>query len=103
VFVYTDLRRYGPEPWLVGQYFPDRGRHRRSRPADNGAIVGGATLAVAALLALLIGLSMARSIRTITRRPSRSSGWSSTSRSTAARACAEIDDAGHSSTRRAAC
>ena len=32
----------------------------------NGAIVGAATLAVAALLALLIGLSMARSIRTIT-------------------------------------
>src|SRR5438045_3556818 len=32
----------------------------------NGAIVGAATLAVAVLLALLMGLRMARSIRTIT-------------------------------------
>ena len=34
--------------------------------ATNGAIVGAATLAVAIVLALLMGLSMARSIRTIT-------------------------------------
>ena len=34
VFVYREITGYGPEPWLVGQYFPDRGRDRRPRPAD---------------------------------------------------------------------
>ena len=34
VFVYRQITGYGPEPWLVGQYFPDRGRDRRPRPAD---------------------------------------------------------------------
>ena len=66
VFVYRELRRYGPEPWLVGQYFPLEDATSDLARLTNGAIVGGATLAVAALLALLIGLSMARSIRTIT-------------------------------------
>jgi adenylate cyclase len=66
VFFYRELRRYGPEPWLVGQYFPLEDETSDLTRLTNGAIVGGATLAVAALLALLIGLSMARSIRTIT-------------------------------------
>ena len=66
VFVYHELRRYGPQPWLVGQYFPLEDATSDIARLTNGAIVGGATLAVAALLALLIGLSMARSIRTIT-------------------------------------
>jgi adenylate cyclase len=66
VFVYSELRRYGPQPWLVGQYFPIEEATSDLQRLTNGAIVGGATLAVAALLALLIGLSMARSIRTIT-------------------------------------
>jgi adenylate cyclase len=66
VFVYHELRRYGPEPWLVGQYFPLEDATGDIARLTNGAIVGGATLAVAVLLALLIGLSMARSIRTIT-------------------------------------
>ena len=66
VFVYRELRRYGPEPWVVGQYFPLEDATSDLARLTNGAIVGGATLAVAALLALLIGLSMARSIRTIT-------------------------------------
>jgi class 3 adenylate cyclase len=66
VFVYRELRRYGPDPWLVGQYFPLEDATSDLDRLTNGAIVGAATLAVAALLALLIGLSMARSIRTIT-------------------------------------
>ena len=66
VFVYRDLAGYGPDPWLVGQYFPidevtgDLARQSR------GAMVGAGTLAVAALLALLIGFRMARAIGTIT-------------------------------------
>ena len=48
---------YGPEPWLVGQYFPLEDATSDLDRLTNGAIVGGATLAVAALLALLIGLS----------------------------------------------
>ncbi len=66
VFVYSELRRYGPEPWIVGQYFPIEDATGDLDRLTNGAIVGAATLAVAVLLALLIGLSMARSIRTIT-------------------------------------
>ena len=66
VFVYRELLRYGPDPWLVGQYFPIEDATGDLDRLTNGAIVGAATLAVAALLALLIGLSMARSIRTIT-------------------------------------
>jgi adenylate cyclase len=66
VFVYRELRLYGPEPWIVGQYFPIEDATADLDRLTNGAIVGAATLAVAFLLALLIGLSMARSIRTIT-------------------------------------
>ncbi len=66
VIVYSELTRYGPEPWLVGQYFPIEDATSDLDRLTNGAIVGAATLAVALMLALLIGLSMARSIRTIT-------------------------------------
>jgi len=66
VFVYRELRRYGTDPWLVGQYFPIEDATGDLDRLTNGAIVGAATLAIAALLALFIGLSMARSIRTIT-------------------------------------
>ena len=68
VFVYRELRRYSSqsEPWLVGQYFPIEDATGDLDRLTNGAIVGAATLAVAFMLALLIGLSMARSIRTIT-------------------------------------
>ena len=68
VFVYRELRRYSSqsEPWLVGQYFPIEDATGDLDRLTNGAIVGAATLAVAVLLALLIGLRMARSIRTIT-------------------------------------
>ena len=66
VFVYRQITGYGPEPWLVGQYFPIEDATADLDRLTNGAIVGAATLAVAVLLALLMGLRMARSIRTIT-------------------------------------
>jgi class 3 adenylate cyclase len=66
VFVYRELRGYGPQPWLVGQYFPIERATADLDKLMNGAIVGAATLAVALALALLMGLRMARSIRTIT-------------------------------------
>jgi adenylate cyclase len=96
VFVYRQITGYGPEPWLVGQYFPIEDATADLDRLTNGAIVGAVTLAAAVLLALLMGLRMARSIRTITtaaeaierlefdgpmRRPSR---------------LREIDDAAHS-------
>lgn len=66
VFVYREMRRFGPEPWLVGQYFPIEEATGDLDRLTNGAIVGAITLAVAMLLAVFMGLSMARSIRTIT-------------------------------------
>ncbi|WP_395708734.1 adenylate/guanylate cyclase domain-containing protein [Reyranella sp.] len=66
VFVYRELKGYGPDPWLVGQYFPIEEATSDLVRLTNGAMVGAGTLAVAAVLALVIGLSMARSIRTIT-------------------------------------
>jgi adenylate cyclase len=66
VFVHRTLRGYGPDPWLVGQYFPIEDATADLDRLMNGAIVGGATLAVAVLVALVMGLRMASSIRTIT-------------------------------------
>jgi class 3 adenylate cyclase len=66
VFVYREVRGYGPQPWLVGQYFPIERATADLDKLTNGAIVGAATLAVALVLALFMGLRMARSIRTIT-------------------------------------
>ncbi len=66
VFVYRQITGYGPEPWLVGQYFPIEDATADLDRLTNGAIVGAVTLAAAVLLALLMGLRMARSIRTIT-------------------------------------
>ncbi len=66
VFVHRELRGYGPDPWVVGQYFPIEEATSELDRLTNGAIVGGATLVFATLLALLMGLRMARSIRTIT-------------------------------------
>ena len=66
IFVYRELRLYGPQPWLVGQYFPIKDATGDLDRLTNGAIVGAATLAVALLVALAMGFSMARSIRTIT-------------------------------------
>jgi adenylate cyclase len=66
VFVYRELRGYGPRPWLVGQYFPIEDATADLDKLMNGAMVGAATLAVALGLAILMGFRMARSIRTIT-------------------------------------
>ncbi|MBS0538004.1 MAG: hypothetical protein JSR47_04570 [Proteobacteria bacterium] len=66
VFVYRSLPGYGPQPWLVGQYFPLEDATADLDKLINGAMVGAATLAVALLLALAMGLRMGRSIRTIT-------------------------------------
>jgi adenylate cyclase len=66
VFVYRQITGYGPKPWLVGQYFPIEDATADLDRLMNGAIVGAATLAAALLLALLMGVRMARSIRTIT-------------------------------------
>jgi class 3 adenylate cyclase len=66
VFVYRDLKGYGPDPWLVGQYFPIEAATSDLDRLTDGAMVGGATLLFAALLALLMGLRMARSISTLT-------------------------------------
>jgi adenylate cyclase len=66
VFVHRVLTGYGPDPWTVGQYFPIEDATADLDRLMNGAMVGGATLAVAVLLALIMGLRMARSIRTIT-------------------------------------
>jgi len=96
VFIYRELRRYGPEPWLVGQYFPLEDATSDLDRLTNGAIVGGATLAVAALLALLIGLSMARSIRTITSAAEAIERLEFDQPFHLSSRLREIDDAGHS-------
>lgn len=65
VFVYREVKGYGPQPWLVGQYFPIEEATADLDKLFNGALVGAATLAVALALAILMGFRMARSIRTI--------------------------------------
>jgi class 3 adenylate cyclase len=96
VFVYRELKLYGPEPWLVGQYFPIEEATADLDRLTNGAIVGAATLAVAALLALLIGLSMARSIRTITSAAESIERLEFDEPFHRSSRLREIDDAGHS-------
>jgi adenylate cyclase len=66
VFVYRELTGYGPDPWLVGQYFPIEEATADLDRLTDGAIIGAGTIAFAALLALMMGLRMARSIRTLT-------------------------------------
>jgi adenylate cyclase len=66
VFVYRELKGYGPEPWLVGQYFPIEDATADLDRLMNGAIVGAATLAAALALAIFLGVRMTGSIRTIT-------------------------------------
>src|SRR6202000_296757 len=103
---------YGPDPWLVGQYFPIEAAAGELDRLTEGAIVGAATLLCAALLALLMGLRMARSIRTLTSaaeaierlevgHPGRASGGSSTSRPAGGRGCARSTTPRAASTRRA--
>ena len=96
VFFYRELRRYGPDPWLVGQYFPLEDATSDLDRLTNVAIVAAATLAVAALLALLMGLSMARSIRTITSAAEAIERLEFDQPFHLSSRLREIDDAGHS-------
>ncbi|WP_421996905.1 adenylate/guanylate cyclase domain-containing protein [Reyranella sp.] len=96
VFVYRELKGYGPTPWLVGQYFPLEDATSDLDRLTNGAIVGAATLAVAAVLALLIGLSMVRSIRTITSAAEAIERLEFDQPFHRSSRLREIDDAGHS-------
>jgi adenylate cyclase len=66
VFVYRELTGYGPDPWLVGQYFPIEEATADLDRLTEGAIIGAGTIAFAAILAMIMGLRMARSIRTLT-------------------------------------
>lgn len=66
VFVYRNVAGYGPKPWLVGQYFPLEDATADLDRLMNGAIVGAGTLGIALVLAILMGVRMASSIRTIT-------------------------------------
>lgn len=66
VFVYRELTGYGPDPWLVGQYFPIEEATSDLDRLTEGAIIGAGTIAFAFILALVMGLRMARSIRTLT-------------------------------------
>ena len=95
-FFYRELRRYGPDPWLVGQYFPLEDATSDLDRLTNVAIVAAATLAVAALLALLMGLSMARSIRTITSAAEAIERLEFDQPFHLSSRLREIDDAGHS-------
>jgi adenylate cyclase len=95
-FFYRELRRYGPAPWLVGQYFPLEDATSDLDRLTNVAIVAAATLAVAALLALLMGLSMARSIRTITSAAEAIERLEFDQPFHLSSRLREIDDAGHS-------
>jgi class 3 adenylate cyclase len=66
VFVYRELKDYGPEPWLVGRYFPIEEATGDLNRLMDGAIVGAGTLALAFLLAMVMGWRMVRSISAIT-------------------------------------
>ena len=51
MFVYRKVEGYGPQPWLVGQYFPIEDATADLDRLMNGAIVGAITLALALVLA----------------------------------------------------
>jgi class 3 adenylate cyclase len=96
VFVYRELKGYGPDPWLVGQYFPIEEATSDLDRLTNGAIIGAATLAFATLLALLMGLRMARSIRTLTSAAEAIERLDFDQPAHKPSRLREIDDAGHS-------
>lgn len=62
VFVYREVAGYGPEPWLVGQYFPFEEATRDVERLREGIWAGAGALLLAMLLAALLGLRMARAI-----------------------------------------
>jgi class 3 adenylate cyclase len=62
VFVYREVTGYGPEPWLVGQYFAFEEATRDVERLRQGIWAGAGALLLAMLLAALLGLRMARAI-----------------------------------------
>ncbi|HJQ56662.1 MAG TPA: adenylate/guanylate cyclase domain-containing protein, partial [Vineibacter sp.] len=62
VFIYLAVHGYGPEPWLVGHYFPFEEAARDVERLVEGVWAGAAALVMALLLAALIGVRMARAI-----------------------------------------
>jgi len=63
VFVYRDITGYGPEPWLIGQYFPFEEATRDIERLQEGIWAGAGALLLALLLAAIMGVRMARAIR----------------------------------------
>ncbi|TWT15010.1 adenylate/guanylate cyclase domain-containing protein [Reyranella sp. CPCC 100927] len=63
IFVYRQIDGYGPQPWLIGQYFPYEEATRDIERLREGIWAGMAALLLALLLAAVMGLRMARAIR----------------------------------------
>ena len=63
VFVYREIAGYGPEPWLIGQYFPFEEATRDIERLREGVWAGAGALLLAMLLAAVMGIRMARAIR----------------------------------------
>jgi len=63
IFVYRQIDGYGPEPWLIGQYFPYEEATRDIDRLREGIVAGAAALLLALLLAAVMGVRMARAIR----------------------------------------
>jgi class 3 adenylate cyclase len=62
VFTYVEVAGYGPEPWLVGHYFPFEEATRELERLTEGVWAGASALVAALVLAALMGVRMARAI-----------------------------------------
>ncbi len=63
VFVYREIAGYGPEPWLLGHYFPFEEAVRDIERLREGIWAGAGALLLALVLAAIMGVRMARAIR----------------------------------------
>jgi adenylate cyclase len=63
IFLYREIRVYGPTPWLVGFYVRLDDVNAPLRRLNFVAVVGGGIFVAALLIALLLGRSLARPIR----------------------------------------
>jgi class 3 adenylate cyclase len=63
IFLFREIRSYGPAPWLVGVYVRLEDVNAPLRRLTFVAVVGGAIFIVAVLLAFLLGRGLARPIR----------------------------------------
>jgi adenylate cyclase len=63
VFVWRSVQAYGQEPWTVGHYFPLEVARRDLERLRAGVAAAGGALAFALLLAAVMGLRMARTVR----------------------------------------